>query len=470
LFILKTLMTSERTLFAKLADADFEKVAGWLERIFRIRWRIRRIAMVVREATGHPGKMPPGSLAACCFRQATRDDRFYLKALDRYGPLFKLFWGSGDLKVCVVGFPLCRRLLSRCRAWLHPVSTDITRVVPAEYLRAMDPKIHPHYRHLFMGAFRDDLVSASEPVIRDIIRQELDGLACKAEAEHSPPEQLDLALNRIATLILLLVVLGVRPGSAMAAKLEALYQRLGPDGYVANIGREQLAAFAEIQALVLQILKSANDDSFSDGVLRRVARMESGDKIDDTIIGNVIYMAERGRHDLRDLLRWVLKYLSDNPAVVAEVRASLARPGADPRLAEACVLETLRLDQAEVLNRKAMQSFEFDGYHIPKGSWISILMREPHRDPANFAEPERFRPQRFLERSYSADQYAPFGIDEHQCIARFLVSRVGAIFVEELVGGYSWTVASDGPRHYGHFHWRPSLSFAIALKPNPPQA
>jgi hypothetical protein len=49
-------MTSERTLFAKLADADFEKIAGWLERIFRIRWRIRRIAMVVREATGHPRK------------------------------------------------------------------------------------------------------------------------------------------------------------------------------------------------------------------------------------------------------------------------------------------------------------------------------------------------------------------------------------------------------------------------------
>jgi len=381
--------------------------------------------------------MPPGSLAACCFREATRDDRFYLRALDRYGPLFKLFWGSGDLKVCVVGFPLGRRLLSRCRAWLHPVSTDITQVVPAEYLRAMDPKIHPHYRHLFMGAFRDDLVSASEPVIRDIIRRELDGLACKAEAEHSPPDQLDLALNRIATRILLLVVLGGQPETAITAKLEALYQRLGPHGYVANIGSEQLAAFAEIQALVLQILQSVSDSSLSDGVLRRLARMESADKVDDTIIGNVIYMAERGRHDLRDLLRWVLKYLSDNPAVVAEVRASLGRPGADPRLAEACVLETLRLDQAEVINRKAMQAFEFDGYHIPKGSWISILMREPHRDPANFAEPERFRPQRFLERSYSADQYAPFGIDEHQCIARFLVSRVGTIFVEELVGGYS---------------------------------
>ena len=219
---------------------------------------------------------------------------------------------------------------------------------------------------------------------------------------------------------------------------------------------------------MLQILQSVNDDSsFSDGILRRLARMGSGDKVDDTIIGNAIYMVERGRHDLRDLLRWMLKYLSDNPAVVAEVRASLAQTGADPRLAEACVMETLRLDQAEVINRKATQSFEFDGYHIPKGSWVSILMREPHRDPANFAEPERFRPQRFLERSYSADQYAPFGIDEHQCIGRFLVTRVGAIFVEEFVGGYSWTVAGDGPRHYGHFHWRPSLLFAIDLKRHP---
>jgi cytochrome P450 len=64
----------------------------------------------------------------------------------------------------------------------------------------------------------------------------------------------------------------------------------------------------------------------------------------------------------------VVKYLSDNPAVIAELRENLARPGADPRLAEACVLETLRLDQAEGLRRKAIQSFEFDGYHIPQGS------------------------------------------------------------------------------------------------------
>jgi cytochrome P450 len=464
-------MTAERTLFAKVAEADSGKIAGWLaDRIWRIGWRVKRLKMVTRDATGHPRKLPPGSLAASCLREATSDDRFYMKGLQRYGPLFKLFWGSGDLKVCVIGLPLGQRLMRLCRPSLRPVSTDITPLVTAEYLRAMDPAIHPHYRHLFMGALRDDLVSAWEPVIRDIIRRELDGLASGAEAHQPPPAQLSMALNRIATRTLLLVVFGVRPESAIVPKLEALYLRMGPDGYVADVGSEQLAAFPEIRALVLQILQSMDDGSFSDGILRRLACRESGDAVDDTIIGNAIYMVERGRHDLRDLLRWVVKYLSDNLAVIAELRGNLARPGADPRLAEACVLETLRLDQAEVVNRKAMQSFEFDGYHIPKGSWVSILLRESHRDPANFAEPDRFRPQRFLETTYSADQYSPFGIDQHQCIGRFLVIRVGAIFVEELVGGFTWTVAGDGPRHYGHFHWRPSPSFAIDLKRNPAQA
>jgi hypothetical protein len=345
-------MTPERKLFAKLADADPEKIARWLAyRIWRICWRVKRLKMVARDAIAGPRKLPPGSLDASCVREATSDDRFYLKGLHRYGPLFKLFWGSGDLKVCVVGLPLGRRLMNLCRASLHPVSTDIKQLVPADYLRAMDPEIHPHYRHLFMGALKDDLVQTSEPVIRDIVQRELDGLA--SEADQPSPDQLRMALNRIAMRTLLLVVLGVRPESAVAAKLEALFLRMGPDGYIADVGPEQLAAFPEIRALVLQILQLVDDNgSFSDGILRRLVRMGSGDKVDDTIIGNTIYMVERGRHDLRDLLRWMVKYLSDNLAVVAELRANLSRPDADPRLAEACVLETLRMDQAEVVNER----------------------------------------------------------------------------------------------------------------------
>jgi hypothetical protein len=113
-----------------------------------------------------------------------------------------------------------------------------------------------------------------------------------------------VALNRITTRTLLLVVLGVRPESAVVPKLEALFLRLGPDGLVAVVGPEQLAAFPEIRAQVLQILQSTDDDgSFSDSILRRIVRRGSGDAVDDTVIGNAIYMVETGRHDLRGLLR-----------------------------------------------------------------------------------------------------------------------------------------------------------------------
>jgi cytochrome P450 len=80
-----------------------------------------------------------------------------------------------------------------------------------------------------------------------------------------------------------------------------------------------------------------------------------------------------------------------------------------------------------------------------------------------FDEPDRFDPHRFLGRRYSADEYAPFGIGAHRCIADALVTRLGTIFVEELVMGFEWSVAEDGPLHRGKYHWEPAAVFAIDL-------
>jgi hypothetical protein len=40
----------------------------------------------------------------------------------------------------------------------------------------------------------------------------------------------------------------------------------------------------------------------------------------------------------------------------------------------------------------------------------------------------------------------------------------GPLFIEELIKGFSWSVCSDGPRVFGHFHWEPSPSFAIDIR------
>ena len=461
---------SRRTLVDKLRTADARKIRQWArDRLSAARtraaWHAARLRLVAYEALPLRGPLPPGSLSIAASRQFFRDDHLQLKLFARHGPIFKLFWTSGDLKVCIVGLQYGRELLNRHRDCLRVVAGDLTSLVPGDYLRVMSPEIHPRYRAAFTGVLRTDLVAGQEEGVRRIVRTELDALAAADNGREALASRLHAALDRISLRVLSLIVLGLEPASTEFPALEAGYRRLGPDGHVAPIGPEQRAAYHAIRAIVLQVIaavRQGDDAQYADSVLRRLAR--SAEEIDETIVGNAIYMVERGRHDVRDLLRWVVKHLSDHPAVVADLRSACATSGGGRALSEACVLETLRLEQAELLLRKAIAPFTLDGYYVPEGSWVCALLRESHRNPACFPEPDRYRPQRFIERTYTLNEYAPFGFGEHQCIGRALNVRAGAVFVEELATRYDWTVAGDGPRVFGPFHWKPSAKFAIDLR------
>jgi cytochrome P450 len=458
-----------------LKNANPRKVARWLYE--RARHAIRagsdhasRLHMQAYDALHRRPRLPPGSLAARCLHDAVTDDRYYMTQFRRYGPIFKLFWGSGHVKICVEGFERGRRLLNQHRGALRLENIQsIKLLVPAEYLRSMSPEIHPHYRRVFLGAFRGDLVIPSEAGLRGLMQRGLAAAAQPAGVELPPTRRLYETLNTIAIRSLLCTMLGVDPESETAASLEAMYRRLGPRGHVERAGAKHAAVFHAIHDVVAGLRQSIGRDApgpVGDSVLRRLVETAPS-AIDETVIGNLIYMVERGRHDLRDLLHWIVKYLSDHPAPVAALHADLAGPVGASRLAEACVLETLRLDQSEHLNRRVLQSFEFEGFHFPKNSWVSILTRESHRNPEAFADPDAYRPERFLGRRPSAEEYAPFGIDEHQCIASTLSVRLCTLLVEELVRGYTWTVTADGPRFLG-LHWEPSRHFTIELVPAAP--
>jgi cytochrome P450 len=161
---------------------------------------------------------------------------------------------------------------------------------------------------------------------------------------------------------------------------------------------------------------------------------------------------------------WITKYLSDNPTTVATIRTEeRAVPGKKVNLAMATVLETLRLNQSEALVRRVLENITFDGWGIPKGGFLRACIREGHRDPAVFPDPDRFDPQRFIGRKYKPDEYSPFGFDHHHCIAGDLFVQLSSILVEELVHGFSWQVLADGPCQRGPFHWGPAAAFAIRL-------
>jgi hypothetical protein len=199
-------------------------------------------------------------------------------------------------------------------------------------------------------------------------------------------------------------------------------------------------------------------------MIRELYRIDPGLVHDRTVRGNMILMVDTGSTDVSDLLVWVLKMLGDHPDWSRKLREgyrSAARDG--DQLAEGVIKETLRLEQSEWLFRRVEENIETDGYVIPKGSGVQICVREGHRDAAIFERPEDFDPERFMGRSYPPNQYAPFGLYRHRCIAAHLTLVVGRIFLREVCRGFDWRVVADGPRFHGRFHWQPGKHFRVNL-------
>lgn len=420
--------------------------------------------MTAAGAVGLGPRLPPGSLGPSSLAKFG-DHRFYRHRFRRYGPIFKVLWNQ-NLTICIVGFERARRLLAAHSKALIPLTIEIESFVPFGFMRRMAPEPHARYRGLFATALRVDPTVTWEKELRRLIRDELTRWA--EVAPVAGQSSLTSALDRIATSSLIVMFFGVRPATPQFDELERAFRRMGPREFEYPFGEEQRAGYATLRACVWQAVTEATTGTSwadADGVL---GRLIGGDvsAVDETVVGNLIYMVEMGRYDVRSLMRWILKYLSDAPDVVTELRRALVEQSTETAcpFAESIVLETLRLDQAEALNRTVAADFDFEGFRIPKDGALRVLIRESHQDAATFSDPEQFRPCRFSGKSYPSQAYAPFGVGEHRCIAGGLVIRLSQLLVEELAAAYDWTVVGDGSRVRGRYHWQPAPGFEIALR------
>lgn len=412
---------------------------------------------------GAHAPLPPGSLGP---RGIARfgDADFHTRRIDRYGPVFKMLW-TRRLGIGVLGLERGRRLLEQHGESLVPMTLEVPHLVPKGLLRAMRGADHALYRARFVHALRPDQVDDFADALRAIIRAELAAMASLPPGTLTARDQVE-RLNRITLRSLILVFLGVDPDSDEGRAFAAAFLQLGPDEFEHQLGPAQYAAFDVLSGRVTARLAAIDGDPSphaAASVLGRLARDPDPAARDVTMLGNVVYALELGRHDMQGLLRWVLKHLCDHPDVVATLRAA---DDADALpIARACVRETLRLAQAEAVNRSVERDFVFEGHRFPAGAAVRILLRESHRDPTVFEEPTAYRPCRFASTKPPGAGYAPWGLGDRRCPAASLTEGIGALFVLELARGFTWQVRGDGPIHHGKYHWEPAHDFVADLAP-----
>jgi len=410
-------------------------------------------------------QLPPGDLSPAD-REIRHDQTHLLQQWRRYGNVFKRQLRH-TLLIGLVGNSYGRRFLSENEDRLESHAKELRRLFPVGHLRGMTGDTHRHYRRAFVHAIRPEVMIACDPEIREVANAELSSLAERSGGEtvHTPP--LMAGLRAITTRSLLRLLLGVDPDDPLSADLTGAYNRFaGEYAPARRYDDPEAETFEEIRAAVHALIAHLKDSEVSVAQNSVLGQLVTQDAIDDTVVGNLIYMLESGRFDLYSLLRWIVKYLTENPLVVSKVGREIRDTESGPSaFASAVVMETLRCNQSEAIRRRLLSDTEFDGFFLPEGSQVRICVWEGHKDPEAFPQPFKFDPDRFVSGSYAIDQYAPFGLDKHRCVAADLVVRLAALFVEELCRHFALEPVNDGEPVRGVYHWEPSRNFSIRLLP-----
>jgi cytochrome P450 len=155
-----------------------------------------------------------------------------------------------------------------------------------------------------------------------------------------------------------------------------------------------------------------------------------------------------------------------HPNVLGRLRAELdalgPAPAPDlivkqPYLSAVCD-ETLRLHTilTEVA-RVPRSPREVMGYEIPAGVGLGVGICAIHQDPTIYPEPHRFRPERFLERTFSPYEFMPFGGGHRRCLGAALSDYEMRLVLAAVASNWRLAVTAEdhdarhnigmGPKH-----------------------
>ncbi|WP_051716584.1 cytochrome P450 [Streptomyces sp. NRRL F-5727] len=190
------------------------------------------------------------------------------------------------------------------------------------------------------------------------------------------------------------------------------------------------------QGDLLSMLMSARDERTGEGMTT------------EQIHDEVRSMMVAGTETSATVLLWAFQVLAARPDVERRVHAELEEvlegepvAYADlPRLPYLgqVVQELLRMfPTGWILTRRATREVDLGGWRIPAGADVFFSPYALHRDPAVFADPHRFDPDRWLpERAASVPRHAylPFGAGVRKCIGESLAYAEITLTLASLMG------------------------------------
>ena len=386
------------------------------------------------ERTAHrDSRLPPGPRAHH-LRQSlawfNHPVRFMERGRERYGPIFAARFGPEQRAVFISDPDAVREVVRGDPAilWMGDANGLFRPVVGSSSILVLDGEEHLRHRRLMMPAFRHNHVARFEELIVGTVERRVAGWPIGQRF----PIQGEMEAIAFSTIVRL--ALGSEDGPHVS-RLRELFARmmdlcespftllpyfrrelggLSPYGRLVRILAElDEIVFAEIDARRGRAERDLGDDLLSMLVGARGA--DGTPMTDREIRDELVTMLMAGQETTTSALSWSFERLARNPAVTEHLVAELER--GDEVYLDAVIKEVLRQrPPIPVMVRKLRGPATVGEYECPPGWVLMPSIYLLHREPSVYPEPDRFRPERFLEDPPPAHAWIPFGGGQRRCL------------------------------------------------------
>jgi cytochrome P450 len=293
----------------------------------------------------------------------------------------------------------------------------------------LDEAPHLEQRKLMLPAFHGERMQRLSGLMGELAEREL------ASWSREQVIVLHPRLQRLTLEIILRTVFGLEQGARLDAlrdlltrilafsesplsllpPLPAALNRFGPP---ARLERLRL----QVDELIFALIEERRREGGSDGddvlALLLAAEHEDGTSMTAEELRDELMTALVAGHETTaSQLAWAFERLAREPEVLARLQDELDRDGED-RYLTATINEILRLQPVlpNAEPRLVKQPVEIGGVRYPPGVSLFANAYLVHHDPAIYADPYAFRPERFLDQQPGTYTWIPFGGGRRRCL------------------------------------------------------
>ncbi|XP_041508894.1 cytochrome P450 2J4-like isoform X2 [Microtus oregoni] len=174
---------------------------------------------------------------------------------------------------------------------------------------------------------------------------------------------------------------------------------------------------------------------------------------EENLITSTLDLFFAGTETTSTTLRWALLYMAVYPDVQEKVQAEIDRVIGQNRQASladresmpytnAVVHEVQRMGNIIPLNvpREVSKDTSLNGFHFPKGTMLLTNLTALHSDPKEWATPETFNPEHFLENGQfkKRESFLPFSMGKRACLGEQLARSELFIFFTALLQNFTF--------------------------------